>query len=299
MSDTNKSQFKLILLVALILLLFLLMSVQAWYMFEMEKTPDVLHVQQASAKLQADESTVNEKDKAENDTAKENNTEEPPGEQQANLPQENLNVPPAQPEDESVTPENTIPPDYDDTADTTFGDQTWNPYQEIERMQRNIEHDMDRMFNRRYNYYTNRPAFNNQGFNRPGYDNPSYDNHRINKPGFNNPRLNKPDFHYSFRQSLSIPEIDVKENANQYIVLINLPGADKNDISVILDGQRLTVKGKKDYQKQHKNAMGNIIFQEHRSGSFQRSITLAGPVKQNKMKTRLGNGVLTIIIPKL
>ena len=293
MSDTRQSQFKQTLLVVFILLLFLLIGVQAWYMFEMEKTLDVLLKQQASTPLPAHESTANEKDIAEENSTKESKTEELPGVQQATLP-EDLNVQTAQPQDKNATTEDTTPPDHDETADTTFGGQTWNPYQEIERIQRNIERDMDRMFNRRYNDYTNRPAVNNPGFNRPGYYNPG-----MNKPGFNNPRLNKPDFHYSFKQSLSVPDIDVKENASQYIVLVNLPGANENDISVSLNGQRLTVKGKQDYKKQNKNAMGNIVFQEHRSGSFQRSITLAHPVRQNNMKTRLDNGVLTIIIPKL
>ena len=293
MSDTRQSQFKQTLLVVFILLLFLLIGVQAWYMFEMEKTLDVLLKQQASTPLPAHESTANEQDIAEENSTKGSKTEELPGVQQATL-QEDLNVQTAQPQDKSATTENTTPADHDETTDTTFGGQTWNPYQEIERIQRNIERDMDRMFNRRYNDYTNRPAVNNQGFNRPGYYNPG-----MNKPGFNNPRLNKPDFHYSFKQSLSVPDIDVKENASQYIVLVNLPGANENDISVSLNGQRLTVKGKQDYKKQNKNAMGNIVFQEHRSGSFQRSITLAHPVRQNKMKTRLDNGVLTIVIPKL
>ena len=293
MSDTRQSQFKQTLLVVFILLLFLLIGVQAWYMFEMEKKLDVLHKQQASTLLPAHESTANKQDRPEENSTKESKTEELPGVQQATL-QEDLNVQAAQPQDKNATTENTTPPDHDETTDTTFGGQTWNPYQEMERIQRNIEHDMDRMFNRRYNDYTNRPAFNNPGFNRPSYYNPG-----MNKPGFNNPRLNKPDFHYSFKQSLSVPDIDVKENANQYIVLVNLPGANENDISVSLNGQRLTVKGKQNYKKQNKNATGNIIFQESRSGRFTRSITLTSPVMQNKMKTRLDNGVLTIIIPKL
>ena len=45
--------------------------------------------------------------------------------------------------------------------------------------------------------------------------------------------------------------------------------------------------------------MGNVIFQERRSGKFQRSITLAEPVNQNEMKKQLNNGVLMIMIPKV
>lgn len=268
MSGTNKSQFKQTLLTVLLLLLFLLVSLQAWYMFKMKKQLDVLHNQQSSVQLQAQDTTVNEKKMPEKNHTGASNTEELPDEQQSSLP-ENQNIQPAQPRDNSLPPDNTQPLIHDKPSDTTFGGQTWNPYREIERTQ----HDMDRKFNRRFDRFNNRPGVNNSSFNRP-------------------------DFQYHFSQSISTPEMDVKENANQYIVLVNLPGADEKEISVTLNRQRLTVKGKQNYKKQNSDARGNIIFQVRQSGRFQRSITLSKPVKKNEMKTHLDNGVLTIIIPK-
>lgn len=273
MSDTDKSQFKQTLLTVLLLLLFLLVSLQAWYMFKMKKQMDVLHEQQASVQLPAQDTIANEKDIPENRT-KANNTEELAGEQQLSL-QENQHMQPAQPKDKSLSADDTQPLIHNEPSDTTFGGQAWNPYKEIERMQ----HDMDRRYNRRFNHFTNRPDFNN--------------------PGFNNPDFNRPDFQYHFSQSISTPKMDVNENANQYVVFVNLPGADESEISVTLNGQRLAVKGKQAYKKQNRDAMGNVKFQVRQSGRFQTSITLANPVNKNQMKTRLNNGVLTIIIPKV
>jgi HSP20 family protein len=274
MSDTNKSQFKQTLLSILILLLFLLVGYQAWYMFEMKKQLDVLHQQQSPVMLQAQGTIVNEKNIAEQKLTVANNTEELADEQQSSL-QEKQNAPSTQSQNKSLSPDSTPPLILPPSSDTTFGGQAWNPYREIERMQ----DDMDRTFNRRFNRFNNRPGFN--------------------EPGFNNPSANRPDFEYHFSQNISTPEIDIKENANQYTVLVNLPGADKKDISVTLHGQRLNIKGKQDYKKQNRDAMGNIIFQARQSGRFQRGITLSKPVDQNKMKTRLENGVLIIIIPKV
>lgn len=269
MSDTNKKSFKQILLTMLILLLVLLVSFQAWYMFKMKKQLDVLHQQQSSVLLQVPGSTVNEKNIAEQKHTGANNTEDLPDEQQPDL-QGNQNTTLAQSQNKSLSPDNTQPLIPTPPSDTTFGGQTWNPYREIERMQ----HDMDRTFNRRFNRFNNHPDFNNPGVNRP-------------------------DFEYHFSQNISAPEVDIKENANQYVVLVNLPGAVEKDISVTLNGQRLNIKGKQDYKKQNRDAMGNIIFQARQSGRFQRGITLSKPVNQNKMKTRLENGVLIIIIPKV
>ena len=133
-----------------------------------------------------------------------------------------------------------------------------NPYEDLRRMRRHME----RVFNDRQNTYK------------------------------------RPDFYYHFSQDISVPEMEVREDDRQYIVLVNIPGADERNISVKLEGQRLTVRGKQMHQKQDRDASGRIIFSERRSGNFQRSITLHAAVEERGMKTRIDNGVLTIIIPK-
>lgn len=110
---------------------------------------------------------------------------------------------------------------------------------------------------------------------------------------------NRPDFSRHFRADISEPKIDVREDNNQYTVLVNIPGADANSLSVDLDGQRLSIRGKQEYEKQDRDAFGQVIFSERRSGRFQRSITLREPVEQKGMQTKINNGVLTIIIPKM
>lgn len=191
------------------------------------------------------------------------NAAEPAGSLQSSLQEkevETLVQKPAEKPDENITPDKTPALSHDETFNIPFKTQARNPYDEIQRRQ----HEMDRRFNQRFNRFTN-----------------------------------KPDFQYHFSQSLSTPKIDVRENANQYTVIMNLPDADESDISVNLDGQRLTIKGKQEYKKQNRDATGNMIFRARQSARFQRSITLANPVIQNKMKQRLDNGVLVIIIPKV
>ena len=147
----------------------------------------------------------------------------------------------------------------DDPFTTAYDAQNWDPYAEIQRMQ----HDMDRMFN--------------DAFNR-----------------FND----SPDFQHLFRQGFTSPRMDVQEDDDQYIVIVDLPGNNEKDVSVNLDGQTLTIEGKQNFEKLDRDRNGNVIFQERRSGSFQRSITLPGPVRQTGMETEIDDGVLTIKIPK-
>jgi len=272
MSDKNQNLFKQRLLIALILLLFLIVSVQAGYIYKMQNQLNLIHQQQSSLLQQLEtqsvtqETSVTKKNVPEvNDTvAAQNLTDDKP----LSL-QENQQTQPAQQQDQNAAPEDATA-FINDNSYTAFDNPRWEPYAEIERMQR----EMDRMFDHRFSQYYN-----------PG--------------NYNHPDYNYPDFQRHFRLSTSTPEIDIKENDFQYMVMVNLPGADENDISVTLDGQRLTIKGKRHYEKQDRSPSGNIVFQERQSGKFKRSLTLAHPVQQNKMKTRLDNGILKILIPKV
>lgn len=151
------------------------------------------------------------------------------------------------------------PPLNDDFLNSPYYAQSRDPYEDIRRMQQH----MDRAFNDRYN--------------------------RVNK---------NPDYQYHYRRHISTPKINVRETNNQYTVFVNIPGTDADNISVNLEGQRLTVKARQGYQKENRDETGRFVFRERQSGSFQRSIMLPEPVDPTGMRSRVDNGVLTIIIPK-
>jgi HSP20 family protein len=106
-----------------------------------------------------------------------------------------------------------------------------------------------------------------------------------------------PGFRNSMRNSMS-PAMDLQDKGDNYVVLVDLPGTDADNISVTLDGDRLSISAKQTYDKEDKDSRGNVIFRERRSGSFVRSLSLPGPVKQSGMKTDYDKGVLRITIPK-
>ena len=83
------------------------------------------------------------------------------------------------------------------------------------------------------------------------------------------------------------------------MIAVNIPGTEKDSISVNLEGQRLSISAKQGYEKQHNDPSGNFTFKERSMGRFQRSLTLTEPVEADAMKTRVDNDVLKIIIPKL
>ena len=78
---------------------------------------------------------------------------------------------------------------------------------------------------------------------------------------------------------------------------MNIPGSDKAEIQVDVEGDTLTVKVKTQTGQKKKDS-DSYLRMERRMGSFQRTITLPGPVDSGAMETEYEDGVLTIILPK-
>jgi HSP20 family protein len=257
MSELKSTQPKQVLLAGLVILLVAIVGFQTWYMMSMKQQLDVIQDNHDTIA-----GIINSGSSAPTDNAIVAQAPSSPAAKKPSVVdriQKNLNAQSqAQPQPQSIP---TNPPSlFDDDFFNRYSAQNWNPYEEIERMQR----EMDRMFNNAFSRFNTNP-----------------------------------DFQQLFKDSTSTPAMDVQEDGSKYSVIVNLPGADEKNISVNLDGQQLTVRGEQDFSQQKKDDMGNVIYQERHSGTFQRSITLPEPVKQNGMETHVNNGVLTITIPKV
>lgn len=258
MSEQESTKPKQLLISVLVISLVAVVGFQTWYMMEMKQ-----QLNAAQGKHDAVAKMI-----ASNSSAPANKTviSQAPSSPAAKRPsvaekiEKSLNAQTQLDQQAQSTPAN--PPSlFDDKFfNQPYSAQNWNPYEEIERMQR----DMDRMFNNAFSRFNSNP-----------------------------------DFQQLFKDSPSVPEMDVQEDKSKYSVIVNVPGADDKNISVNLDGQQLTVKGEQDFSQQKKDAKGNVVFQERHSGTFQRSITLPDPVKQDGIQTHVDNGVLTITIPKV
>jgi len=268
LTQGNTKQY---LLFTLVILLVGIVGFQAWYMMNMKQHMEAIQSMVSSG------SPAQISNTAANQTAQlTGNTQAAPAQQSAlsqglsspsakspsvaqNI-QKSLNAQAQMGQSQSGKQGQAIPVDPPSVFDQPFTGQNWNPYAEIERMQR----DMDRMFNNAFSRFNSNP-----------------------------------DFQQLFKESTATPAMDVKEDDAKYTVIVDLPGADEKNISVNLDGQQLTVKGEQDFSQQKKDANGNVVFQERHTGTFQRSITLPEPVRQNGMVTKVDNGVLTITVPKV
>ncbi|MGH2567397.1 MAG: Hsp20/alpha crystallin family protein [Bacteroidota bacterium] len=92
------------------------------------------------------------------------------------------------------------------------------------------------------------------------------------------------------------PAVDITEQENEYLVKVELPGVNKDDVKIMLEANVLTIRGEKK-QDQETKADGYHRI-ERTYGTFQRSFRLPGTVRNEKIDAVYKDGILTVTLPK-
>lgn len=92
------------------------------------------------------------------------------------------------------------------------------------------------------------------------------------------------------------PAVDIKEEKNQFYILADLPGVDKDEVNISMENNVLTITGQRFSEK--KDEKINYFRVERTKGNFHRRFTLPDSVDGTKIEAKMKNGVLEIVIPK-
>lgn len=92
------------------------------------------------------------------------------------------------------------------------------------------------------------------------------------------------------------PTVDVKDEANQYVIRADMPGVDPKNIEVTIDKGMLTLRGHK--ESETKEEHDNYVHIERSQGSFYRTIRLPNAADSSKISAKSKHGVLEITVPK-
>ena len=92
-------------------------------------------------------------------------------------------------------------------------------------------------------------------------------------------------------------KIDLTENDKTYTIHAEVPGVNKEDIKVQVDGNRVSISAETKKEKEEKEGE-RIICRECYQGSSYRSFTLDSDVDETKAEAKYENGVLELILPK-
>jgi HSP20 family protein len=93
-----------------------------------------------------------------------------------------------------------------------------------------------------------------------------------------------------------IPHVDIREEAERFVVVADLPGVEAKDISVTAEKGVLTVRGERRSEK--KSTADGYERVERATGTFLRRFTLPESAEAEAIKATHVNGVLEISIPK-
>ncbi|MDA3900638.1 MAG: Hsp20/alpha crystallin family protein [Spirochaetes bacterium] len=96
--------------------------------------------------------------------------------------------------------------------------------------------------------------------------------------------------------SSSSVAIDIDEEKDKYLLTVDLPGMEKNDLDISVTDGLLAISGEKKEEKKREEK--NCIFSERRYGSFTRSIPLPKNINVDKLKARFDKGILSLEMPK-
>lgn len=109
-------------------------------------------------------------------------------------------------------------------------------------------------------------------------------------------------FNQAFDQPIlsnTIMKTDITDKDGNYILDIDLPGYNKEDLDIDLDQGYLTISAKHNSTNEEKDEKGNLIREERSFGSCSRSFYIGEDITPEQINAKFDNGVLTLTIPHL
>ena len=92
-----------------------------------------------------------------------------------------------------------------------------------------------------------------------------------------------------------VPDVDIIENDNEFILLADMPGVDDRNLDINLEDDLVTISGKaaafdtQDY---------TLTYGEYQSGRFERSFTIGDEIDRENINASISQGVLRLTLPK-
>ncbi|HEC28791.1 MAG TPA: Hsp20/alpha crystallin family protein [Gammaproteobacteria bacterium] len=93
-----------------------------------------------------------------------------------------------------------------------------------------------------------------------------------------------------------VPAVDIKEEADRFLIHADIPGVDPGDIDVHMENGMLTISGNRESENREEREGYKRV--ERVRGNFLRRFTLPDTANADKISAESKNGVLEITIPK-
>lgn len=98
---------------------------------------------------------------------------------------------------------------------------------------------------------------------------------------------------------LSYPKVDVIEYEDKLVLEADVAGLAKEDVSVELEGDTLTIRGGKKPSSTEADSKARYVYREIKRSSFVRSFAIGEGVDKNKIKVDFINGTIKVVLPRV
>jgi len=103
-------------------------------------------------------------------------------------------------------------------------------------------------------------------------------------------------FASNFNTGLSLPKVNIKEEADAFIVEMAVPGLKKSDFNLNLENNILSISAEIEENNEEKKE--GYTRREFGYSSFKRTFSLPETVEDSKINAKYNEGILNIHLPK-
>jgi HSP20 family protein len=100
----------------------------------------------------------------------------------------------------------------------------------------------------------------------------------------------------SFSRNAWVPSLDVRETEDRFVVMVDLPGLDPEDVEVQLEDGVLTIRGERRFARDDADEQFHRL--ERSYGSFARSVRLPRVADTERVEATFDKGVLSVLVQK-
>ncbi len=94
------------------------------------------------------------------------------------------------------------------------------------------------------------------------------------------------------------PDIDIREQDDSYVLVVDLPGVDKDSIDIKVNPNSVTISGERQIEHEEKDDAKGYYRAERSFGSFSRTIPFQNRIIPGEVEADQTEGVLIVKLPK-
>ncbi len=89
------------------------------------------------------------------------------------------------------------------------------------------------------------------------------------------------------------PRCDIREEEGKILISLEMPGVEKNDLSIHVENQELQIEGKRLTAAES----GRYLLRERRLGDYRKTFTIDDTVDTDKIEAELEAGMVKLTLP--